>query len=815
VASELTDLDSEIERALHDRKAKRRGEQYDFLCVNCEDGQNAAANWDRPKGVWGCAKCGAGGTSADLAKRLGIHVETVRERSEKERIVATYDYRDEAGGLRFQVVRMIPKSFRQRHPDSNGGWIWKGVETPSLYRLPELMASTGRVYIVEGEKDADAIRQRGGTATCNPGGASETGKSKWKVEVFGPYLKGRDVVILPDRDKTGDTHAGYIALSLVGVASSVRVLALPGLTWKAKKGPDVSDWFAGGAEFEELEELADNAAPWQPPATEGDEAPTAFNRSDAGNAELYAHRHGDDVRYDYQDKDFLMWRKHRWGRDPNGQMVRWAIEAARGRGRAAFDIPPGEEREAIQRWASASESSAKIAAMFELLQAIPPVAYAGGGWNANEMTLGVEGGVINLATSEFRDGRKDDMITKTTGIVYDPEAKAPRWRQFIEEIFEGDAEMVSFIQRAAGMSTTGSMRDQCWFLLHGVGANGKNTFVDQIALALGEYAATTPAATFTGNSKNVDSSAATPEMAVLEGVRFLTCDETNKKSTLDAGRMKYVTGGNPITARANYKDPRSFTATAKLWLSTNHTPNVDDTSPGFWRRVILIPFMAKFEGSTDDKKLKDYLREHELPGILRWLVEGAAMWQRDGLNPPDKVMVATWKYRTESDPLSEFVIQCLVESPDARTTSAVLYMRYQEWAKAEGIREHDRISTTMFGKEMGTRYAPARSRTGARAYIGVGIKIMNENASNDNPVSDTALTGLDAYDAFSGTDPRGNNDVSSRDAKNAVNASSASSPPCDCKADHPGPTACGGAAFVRRDEPGLHCPSCCTHRITE
>ena len=71
---------------------------------------------------------------------------------------------------------------------------------------------------------------------------------------------------------------------------------------------------------------------------------------------------------------------------------------------------------------------------------------------------------------------------------------------------------------------------------------------------------------------------------------------------------------------------------------------------GIWRRIHLIPFTQRFEG-RENKQLKDQLRE-ELPGILNWIVDGAGLWLRDGLNPPDTVKTATAAYRQESNPIA-------------------------------------------------------------------------------------------------------------------------------------------------------------------
>ncbi|MCG3181402.1 MAG: hypothetical protein BIFFINMI_03795 [Phycisphaerae bacterium] len=193
--------------------------------------------------------------------------------SSRGRIVATYDYRDAAGELRFQVVRFEPKDFRQRRPDGSGGWTWDlaGVGRV-LYRLPELLAADPSVpvFVAEGEKDADNLASIGLVATTNPGGAG-----KWSKLSDDSALHGRRVVILPDKDTPGRRHAEDVAGRLHGKAAEVRLVELPG------DGKDASDWIES-LDSRTPEELRDmllamvEAAPlWRPPTPQPSSTPQA------------------------------------------------------------------------------------------------------------------------------------------------------------------------------------------------------------------------------------------------------------------------------------------------------------------------------------------------------------------------------------------------------------------------------------------------------------------------------------------------------------------------------------------------------------
>lgn len=193
----------------------------------------------------------AGSQAVDwLRREIGAVIEDARPTKQAaSKIVATYDYVDEDGELLFQVVRYDPKEFRQRRPDGDG-WSWsiKGVKQVP-YRLNDLIEAIamGRtVYIVEGEKDVDALWKLGIPATCSAGGAG-----RWPATCT-PYFQGADVVILPDNDDPGRGYRDLVAAALKGVAQ-VRSLDLPMLPPKG----DVSDWLAGGGSAEELYAITD------------------------------------------------------------------------------------------------------------------------------------------------------------------------------------------------------------------------------------------------------------------------------------------------------------------------------------------------------------------------------------------------------------------------------------------------------------------------------------------------------------------------------------------------------------------------------
>jgi len=239
-------------------------------------GQHGSLSVDLQKGVWADHEANTGGGVLDflaakkglktgealdwLREQVGAEIEDRREQRPKSRMIAAYDYVDEAGEVLFQVCRFEPKDFRQRRPDpsAESGWNWN---TRGVRQVPYRLADLGRainagetVFVVEGEKDVEALAREGVTATCNAMGAG-----KWTDELSFQFAAA-DVVILPDNDQAGRAHAAMVAASLKGRAKRVRTLELPDLPPKG----DVSDWLAQGGDGAQLLQLAKDASEWAP-----------------------------------------------------------------------------------------------------------------------------------------------------------------------------------------------------------------------------------------------------------------------------------------------------------------------------------------------------------------------------------------------------------------------------------------------------------------------------------------------------------------------------------------------------------------------
>ncbi len=400
-----------------------------------------------------------------------------------------------------------------------------------------------------------------------------------------------------------------------------------------------------------------------------------FPRTDAGNAEFFAHQYKDQLRYDFGRGRWLIWSKHWWAEDRRDKVLQGAKAAARARYHLLSHGLSGDDAKKEATWASGSESRPRLEAMLEIAKSEPLLATSGDEWDGDPWLLGVGNGVLNLHTGKVRDGKRSDLLTMHSDVVFESRAACPQWLNFLNDILGGDADLTGYVHRSVGYCLTGDTKEQVAFLCYGSGANGKSTFLDVLRHVLGDYSYNLPFSTFELKAR----SSIPNDVAALPRRRFVTALETNESAPLNEARLKLLTGCDPVSARLLYREFFTFTPSAKFWLAANHKPEVADDSPGFWRRIRLIPFLQQFVGDRADKDLLSKLKA-EASGILRWAVDGCLAWQRDGLGLPAVVQAASQAYREENDHIGEFLDERCEIAPDASIPAGDLWYEYCQWA---------------------------------------------------------------------------------------------------------------------------------------
>ncbi len=340
--------------------------------------------------------------------------------------------------------------------------------------------------------------------------------------------------------------------------------------------------------------------------------------------------------------------------------------------------------------------------MIEDAKSVYPLRMAA--FDDNKYLFNCANGTLDLTTMTFRDHNPKDRITKMSPVYYDPEASCPRWNQFIDEIMERRASVSRYLQKAIGYSLTGDSSLECLFIMYGpTTRNGKTTTIETILKVMGEYGRAAKPDMLATSYFRGQSNAASDDVARLAGARFIGISEMEQKLTINASLTKQLTGGGSITARYLYESPFEFQLQGKIFIDTNHLPNVTDQTLFESGRIKIIPFNRHFEDHEQDKSLKSTLAEPEnLSGILNWCIEGYKLFKAEGLDEPEDVKAATAQYKMDSDRISQFMDQCLRKEKGAELKTAAVYARYKDWCvengyKYEGSQNfYNRISLSYF-----------------------------------------------------------------------------------------------------------------------
>jgi putative DNA primase/helicase len=405
-------------------------------------------------------------------------------------------------------------------------------------------------------------------------------------------------------------------------------------------------------------------------------APTAasYRLTDWGNAQRFVRDHGGKVRYCYSWGKWLVWDGKRWRVDDSGEVVRLMKEAVRGIYTEAAAEEDDKVRKELAIHARRSESKARITDALYLARSEPGVPVSPADLDADPWLFNTASGTIDLRTTEVHKHRREDLITKIAPVEYDPEAEAPRFAQFVSEVFDGDEGLITFVQRFAGYSLTGSTEERALAILHGSGKNGKTTLVELLRDVLGDYARNTDIETVLRKRHAGISN----DVAALKGARLVSTAEVEKGRALAESKVKNLTGTDTVTARFLFAEPFDFRPEFKLWLSTNNKPVIYGTDDAIWDRIRLIPFEQRFAGAKADRSLPRKLRQ-ELPGVLAWVVRGCLEWQQNGLGESEKVTAATQGYRAEMDVLAGFIEERCIVKPGVWCKFADLYAAYVVW----------------------------------------------------------------------------------------------------------------------------------------
>lgn len=446
--------------------------------------------------------------------------------------------------------------------------------------------------------------------------------------------------------------------------------------------------------------------------------------TDYGNAQRFVHHFGDKVRYCSQEDKWYIWSGRIWKIDSDNQVEQFAFTTAK---RIVDEIPYHGNvviKKNLQKWSQKSMDHARVVKMLKSARSmltISPDQLDGHGW-----LLNVENGTIDLKTGTLKPHDKNEFITKLCDITYASEAEAPLWLRFLERIFDGDREMIRFMQKVAGYCLTGDTSEKCFFIMLGEhGDNGKTVLLNVLMALLADYAIQTPMETIMRRKPGAQSN----DLVRLKGARLISAAEANMQCHFDEALIKRLTGSDPITARALYREHITFKPEGKILIATNRVPRFDTEDAAFDKRIRMIPFYVSIPKEEQDKNLYEKLMS-EAGGILAWAVEGCLLWQAEGLGVVPSLQLP----EVQVCSLEDFIEKNCDRGENLRCKSSVLHNAYREYLENHSSGEHC-PPIESFGNQLSGMGIPFEHCRDGNYRIGLSLRIKESDLQEISPAA--------------------------------------------------------------------------------
>lgn len=436
-----------------------------------------------------------------------------------------------------------------------------------------------------------------------------------------------------------------------------------------------------------------------------------YHWTDLGNSERFADKYSNDTRYCHKWSKWLAWDGCRWDVDDIGSIRRYAKDIVHELYTEALSLDDEDKRKLIA-FALRCESDQRIRGMISLAESDIRLIIKPEMLDSRPFKLNLLNGTLDLELMKFSSHDRADLNTKICNTKYEETATCPTWEKCLDKWMNGNQDDIKFIQKALGYSLTGDTGEHCFFILYGTGRNGKSTFLDVVRHVLKDYAMNTAVDTILQKRSGGISN----DIARLHGARFVTASESEEGQKLAESLIKQMTGGDALSARFLYGEIFDFKPQFKLWVATNHEPEIKGTDPAIWSRIRKIPFTVTIPEDERDKQLSSKLRD-EAPGILRWMIHGYELWKVEGLKPSENVKNATKAYQERMDAIASFIKE-RCELAAAYTKSSDLYEAFKCW------NDGDMMSQKEFSRRMKEKGFTITKRSDGNYWY--GLKFMED-----------------------------------------------------------------------------------------
>ncbi len=445
-----------------------------------------------------------------------------------------------------------------------------------------------------------------------------------------------------------------------------------------------------------------------------DELLITLPTNDYGNAKRFLLFCSDYIKYDKSRNQWMFWNGRFWNSDSMEEIRKFAQTVI-----CRYEIAINEckklniqEKTTLRTHARNSNNLDKINSMLKTAR----------DWNyvkelqCKPYLLNVKNGVVNLKTKELYPHDSSYGCTTICNVDYNPKAESTRFKQFLNEVFQGEKTIIKYVQTMFGYAITGEHQEEKLFFLYGQGANGKSKLVDTICYVAGNNAgkfpinALTKSASYTGRP--------TPELIPLQGKRIGFSSELQGEDCLNDSTIKQLTGNESVSMRRMREEYVNAPIDFTLFIDTNYMPYFKHYDFAIERRVVIIPFLKTFQEGERDLELSQKLKADK-EYVLTWLVKGANRYYQEGLKEPEQITACKFEFKRSCDSVGCFIEDVILHSLGEKVQSSVLYEYYKDYCYAHEFKE---LGTKEFSQEMVKRNLRRKSYNKGNYFIDITIK---------------------------------------------------------------------------------------------
>lgn len=457
----------------------------------------------------------------------------------------------------------------------NGEWILKlnGLKPP-LYNIPELIASTGTIYIVEGEKDVETLQRMNLTATTSPYGSNG---NSWDAKSYNKYFKDRDVVILADNDKVGKAYAEDIAKTVAPVAKSIKLIPSENIWPKLKEKGDISD-IVEELGIEYTKELLEKAVartdfcPYGKIQIEG-EIPYYIEKTPNGKTYINPYL----LSKSFKESTIIKLVQDSFADRPDLYIYENGVYSR---------VTDGTVKHKITNHIkSYNENLIKIQdvkAAFEFI-CNDEVDFNPNEFNTDENIVNLKNGILKLDTMQLLPHSPEYLTTIQIPVDWDEDSiPTPKFDEFLDTLSNGDKNIQRLLMQYLGVAISnisGSRFKKALFLV-GEGDTGKSQFRKLADMLVGKNNCC---------STDIGTMESRFGLANLYGKRIAGNADMSFMKAAEIKIFKQLTGGDMVDIERKHKDTFSGTFNGVLWFGANRMP-LFGGDPGEWvyQRMIIV-----------------------------------------------------------------------------------------------------------------------------------------------------------------------------------------------------------------------------------